>query len=113
VGVGVVTLVQMLSVNNLDVSLKVSVCSFAFSIPALTTVLICALVDDSFTEFMIGKRYLKTVNTTGYLAALIGVGALFFHFAVYAGFIFTGTSLIGIVVAALYTSQIAGKPEIR
>jgi len=106
----------MLSVNSLDVPLKVSVCSFAFSIPALSTVLICALVDDSYAEFMASKRYLKAVNTIGYVAALIGVGALFFHFAVYAGLIFTGRSLIGILVAAIYIDQVAtksGKPEIR
>ena len=116
VGVGVVALVQMLSVNSLDVPLKVSVCSFAFSIPALSTVLICALVDDTYAVFH-SKRYLKTVNTIGYVAALIGVGALFFHFAVYAGLIFTGMSLIGIVVAAIYGDQVVAtnsrNPESR
>jgi hypothetical protein len=120
-GVGVVALVQMLSVNSLDVPLKVSVCSFAFSIPVLSAVLICALVEDSYTGFRAGiPPYLKAINISGYLAALIGVDALFFHFAVYAGLIFTVTSLIGIVVAALYINQYinqvatkSGRPEIR
>lgn len=47
-GLGVVAIVQMLSVERLDVSLKVSVFSFAFSIPSLATAFLSDRADAEF-----------------------------------------------------------------
>lgn len=43
VGLGVIAIVQMLSVNSLDAPLKVSVWSFAFSIPSLSVMFMCSV----------------------------------------------------------------------
>ncbi len=96
VGLGVIALVQMLSVTTLDVPLRISLCSFAISIPSLTAVFL------SFKErgpAAAGRssRLLTFLWTIGNIASLIGISGLFFHFAVYAGVIFIVIFVLGLV----------------
>jgi len=106
VGLAVVAMVQMLSLNVLDLPLKVSICSFAISIPLLSAVFISAIVETSF-DFSVDKPFLlKAVALGGYLASLIGVPALFFHFAIYAGVIFIAGSVIGVLAVNVYDRKL-------
>jgi hypothetical protein len=106
VGLAVVALVQMLSLNGLDLPLGVSVFSFAISIPLLSAAFISAIVETSF-DYSVDKPFLlKAVMLSGYLASLIGVSALFFHFAIYAGVIFIAGSVIGFLAVTLYDNKL-------
>jgi hypothetical protein len=105
-GVSVVSIVQMLSVNSLDVPLKISVYSFAITIPALSAVFINTVVEDYYGGSRVRMPLLVIVTTIGYLAGLIGVAALFFHFAKYAGILFIVLSLLGIVAVGNHFNKL-------
>lgn len=106
VGLSVIAMVQMLSVNGLDLPLKVSVFSFAISIPLLSAIFLSAIVETSFDYSVDKPFFLKAVSLGGYLASFVGVSALFFHFAIYAGVIFTGGSVIGFLAVTLYDNKL-------
>jgi hypothetical protein len=106
VGLGVVSVVQMLSLNGLDLPLKVSVFSFAISIPLLSAVFISAVVRSAFEYVTDKPLLLRSISLVGYLASLTGVSALFFHFALYAGVVFIAGSLIGFVAVTIYDNKL-------
>jgi len=92
---------QMLSLEKLDLFLTVAVCCFAFTIP-----MNCAMwlvisspkqVDDSSfgSRFMVGMLFLSC------LSFLAGLGCLFFHFSLLAGWIFVGSAVFFWFVAML------------
>jgi hypothetical protein len=110
VGLGVIAIVQMLSLNSLDIPLKISVCSFAVSIPSLTVVLLC-----EWTEIRIDFRShapwvsfaVGLLAWIGYISSLAGVSALFFHFMNYAGIIFLVMCVIGLSIWVVFEGAAA------
>src|SRR5215813_10434791 len=86
-GIAVVAIVQMLSLQSLDVGLTVSVCCFAVSIPFLASLLLCKIQSERF-GFTTNNVAIGRVSDFGKIFSLVGIGALFFHFTVYAGIIF-------------------------
>jgi hypothetical protein len=98
VGLGVIALVQMLGVQSVDVSLKVSIYSFAVSIPSLSAVFLA--LRDEVTSGPVEQRFTIFYGVllfTGYLSSLIGLGGLFFHFTPYAGIVYVAACIIGLV----------------
>ncbi|HET6979068.1 MAG TPA: hypothetical protein VFI24_22230 [Pyrinomonadaceae bacterium] len=105
VGLGVISVIQMLGVSSLDVTLRISLCSFAVSIPSLTALFICTMLED-FYEFSTTNAFLRTVTVIGYLSTLIGISGLFCHFAYYAGIIFITGTLVGFLAVSLYDNKL-------
>jgi hypothetical protein len=101
VGLGVIALVQMLSVQSLDVPLKVSLYSFAVSVPSLSAVFLALRDQGSLGRMGIAESRFATLHEVllfiGYLGSVIGISGLFFHFTTYAGIIFVAASLVGLV----------------
>ena len=108
VGLGVIALVQMLSLQSLDVPLIVSVYSFAVSIPSLSAVFLCMMEEAKFgvTTHERISTVMAILLAAGNLGTLIGISALFFHFATYAGIIFIASSLIGLVCWISYSNAL-------
>jgi hypothetical protein len=110
VGLGVIAIVQMLSVPSLDVPLKVSLYSFAISIPFLTVAFLCARIEtgvDFRSNHPLVSLAFGSCVGFGNLSSLAGISALFFHFMNYAGFIFIGVCVIGLVVWVAYEGAAA------
>lgn len=101
VGLGVIAIVQMLSVNSLDAPLKVSVWSFAFSIPSLSVMFMCSITESQFGFTTNKKIYAWALGDLwyfGHLASFVGISGLFFHFSIIAGLIFVVTTVFGFTV---------------
>lgn len=109
VGVAIVALVQMLSVNSLDVSLKVSTYGFAVSIPSLTAVVLC-LMDEARHGIAMYRTRLLLLMLAGSLASFVGISGLFFHFSSYAGITFVAGSVIGFVIWIQHMQKIESPP---
>src|SRR5687767_2171695 len=76
VGFGVIAIVQMLSIDRLDVPLKVAVFSFAVSVPFHAATFMCLLQESAF-GFGISSRFLVVALLVGNIASILGIGALF------------------------------------
>lgn len=75
-----VCVVQLLGLSNLDLSLKMALCSFGLAIPLLVKDLLDAQAEERH-EIMINSA--SRLDATGYglVFSLIGIGLVFWHFA--------------------------------
>jgi len=109
VGLGVIAIVQMLSVDGLDAPLNVSVWSFAFSIPSLSVTFMCSVTESQFgftTNKGIYALPLSGLSYFGHLASFVGISGLFFHFSILAGLIFMAISLFGFSIFVEFDSEL-------
>ena len=106
VGLGVIAIVQMLSMQSLDVPLTVSLYSFAVSIPSLSAVFLCMREEIKHRVYPADQGWVNLLVIIGGLASSIGIGGLFFHFDNYAGIIFIIVSVLGLVVWFHYEAKL-------
>ncbi len=99
IGLGVISIVGMLGLPSLDGPLTMSVFSFAISVPVLAAVVLCMIQEAIFP----GTPHAGVIDfgwIVGVFTSLLGISGLFFHFNLFAGFLFILLSILGIVVAS-------------
>jgi hypothetical protein len=96
IAISVVALVQLLSVGQLDIPLKISLYCFAVSIPLLSLASLNRLAA-SAQEYIVDAWYDSFAIAFGSLASFVGVGALFWHFSRIMGGLFFAISFFGVI----------------
>ena len=98
--IGLATILSVISVETLDIFLKIGLYCFCLSVPGL----ICSglaihpsakLEPESLKRGLIFKLYV-----IGVIASAIGVGAIVFHFGWSFGVIFLSASIVAVIAGA-------------
>jgi hypothetical protein len=99
VGVGVLAVFQLLTLNQLDTPLKLALYSFAISIPLLSTYLaVLTSATPAIYNSMTSKWSYGLAAFGGGLTGLVGFTAVFWHFSAKLGVLFGGLSLFGLIL---------------
>jgi len=109
VGLGVVAVVQMLSVERLDLPLTVSIFSFAVSIPCNSANVICMIAKGEHgttANSRLATAGISAVIRIGVLSSFVGISGLFFHFTKYAGIVFIVFSVLGLMLWTAYDLEL-------
>lgn len=96
-GIAAIVVIQLINQDKLSISLTISLYSFAVAIPALAAN-IFALTMERSSKITVIPLYLSISNYTGIFTALIGFGAVFFHFHWLIGVIFCSVSILCAIV---------------
>lgn len=90
-----VCVVQMLGLSSLDLVLKVSLGCFALATPLLVRELVDLQAEERH-EITVDRDSRLNATSTGLTFPLVGVSGLFFHFALWAGLLFTASCFWGL-----------------
>jgi hypothetical protein len=103
--INVIALIQLLSVVQLDIPLKVSLYCFAASIPLLT---LSWLNGHSISqqEYYVDSMYDFVPSIISLFISFAGICALFWHFSWTIGVLFMGTSVLAWILGILYYNQL-------
>jgi len=105
-------ILTILSQSSLTIALKVSLYSFAASLPFLIALLLNA---DVIPERGVSKHWKKLtviMVVIGILGCLVGISAIFFHFSFKVGLVFLIASIISTVLSSfILGNRETGKPE--
>jgi hypothetical protein len=98
IAIGLVILQGFFSLSSLDLAALVSVVAFAAAIPILS----CNVLTN-FLRRRQRQKYTESVweilfYTLGILAALVGIGAAFWHLSVISAYVFAGSFFVAILV---------------
>jgi predicted tellurium resistance membrane protein TerC len=91
-GIGMVMVIQLLQVPTLDTPLYVSLHAFAAAIPMLTAHFVIHLLRPNF-YLVYTALYEPFLRWVGFALALVGIGAIFWHFPSSVTFIFILASI--------------------
>ena len=104
IGVGVIAIVQISSINPLSKSLLVAVFCFSISIPFLAAMLwVLAQLTDDMKAPLTG--YFRTLYSFGFIFSFAGIAAVFFHFHYVVGIIFLVSSILAVVCAVVFLTR--------
>jgi hypothetical protein len=84
IAIGVVMVQPFLQVSDLDMSAKICVVSFAIALPVLSA-LVLVTHQENFRQRATRSKLVEVGRNVGQLAAVIGVGAGFWHISWLAG----------------------------
>jgi hypothetical protein len=96
-GVGVISVVQLLGATTLDDSLRFSLYCFAVAIPFLSAYLQVLSFDPRRKHFP-GRWYVATFSALGPLVSLMGLGGIFWHFSRRIGLLFIAACLVAMFI---------------
>lgn len=108
IGIGVIAIIELLGIANLDRALTVSFYSFVISIPMLSVVFL-TLVDETKYEYRprgVPRVYMNIAWLVGALSSLAGIGALIYHFAGCAAILFAFLCVIGLIAWVHYSTEL-------
>jgi hypothetical protein len=113
IGVGIVSIVELLSVNPLSKSLRVAVFCFSISIPFLAGAIfvlseLATLNDELQIQI---NHYFRFLYFYGVLFSLAGIAAIFFHFHYAFGIVFIVASVVALVCALMFFKKLAQSLE--
>jgi hypothetical protein len=94
-GLAAASIVQMLDKEDVDTPQIVAVYAFALAIPVLAVGLITDYARRAGASLPFWRDF---IGILGAVSAVIGLGALFFHFGTGIGTVFAGGCLLGVVL---------------
>lgn len=94
-GLAAAGVIQLSDKSDLNWPQFIEVCAFAVAMPLLAVALISDYARRAGTHV---PRWRDLIGPLGALAAVVGVGALFFHFGLVPGGVFTAGALLGFVL---------------
>src|SRR5690348_365811 len=97
-GLAAAGVIQLSDKNDLNLALTVEVIAFAIAIPLLAVGLITDYARRSGTVI---PPWRDLIGILGSLAAVVGLGGLFFNFGVAPGAIFAACCVVGIVLVRM------------
>ncbi|MGZ8928738.1 MAG: hypothetical protein ACXW03_09810 [Methylobacter sp.] len=101
--------------DQIDIALKIGAIALAIAIPAQIAHII-TLSEENIKKSEAVENAYKLIDTLsaaiGYIAALVAVSSIFWHFSVIAGIFFVITSIVWIVML-LNVEKIAKKINVR
>src|SRR5262245_40114403 len=97
-GLAAAGVIQLSDKSELSLCQFVEVCAFAVAIPLLAVGLITDYARRAGTHI---PAWRDALGALGALAAVVGLGGLFFHFGVAPGAVFAGTAVAGFVLIRL------------
>ena len=106
IAIGVVILQALISAPSLDLPLQVSILSFAIAMPLLAIMVLVNHAQASY-RYASYPRYLSLAIVLGQGGAFIGVLAAFWHISWVAAVLLVISGLVGLVVYAAYSRQLA------
>jgi len=106
IAIGVVILQALISAPSLDLPLQVSILSFAIAMPLLAIMVLVNHAQASY-RYASYPRYLSLAISLGQVGAFIGVFAAFWHISWIAAVLLVISGLVGLVVYAAYSRQLA------
>ena len=104
IGLGVISIVEMLGLPALDIPLKMSVFSFGVSIPVLTAVILCMINDSVFNLKPHGEG-IHRAWFFGVFMSFLGISGFFFHFSLFAGLLFVVLSITALCMTVRYATE--------
>ncbi len=106
IAIGVVILQALISAQSLDLPLQVSILSFAIAMPLLAIMVLVNHAQASY-RYASYPRYLSLAIMLGQGGAFLGVFAAFWHISWIAAVFLFFSGLVGLVVYAAYSKQLA------
>lgn len=94
-GLGAASIVQMLDKEDIDTPQRIAVYAFALAIPVLAVGLITDCARRAGASLSLWR---DLVGILGAVVAVVGLGALFFHFGSGAGVIFAAGCFLGVIL---------------
>lgn len=94
-GLAAAGVIQLSDKSDLDWPLFIEVCAFALAMPLLAVALISDYAKKAGTRV---PRWREALGPLGALAAVVGIGALFFHFGPVPGGVFAAGAVLGVVL---------------
>src|ERR1700752_178964 len=77
--VSVVALIQLVGQNNLSIALKISLYSFAISIPSSAASIFFHIIE-KYYKYTDDTPYMNIMRFIGVFFGGVGIGSIFFHF---------------------------------
>ncbi len=105
-----VSVVQLLGVGHLDPSLTVATGAFAISLPLLVKDLLDAQAEERH-EITVNADNQLTITAFGLTLAMIGVGGIFWHFALWLGLLFTAAAFRSAWAYSSYVSSLSDEAK--
>jgi hypothetical protein len=106
-GASIVAVIQLLSAEKMDIPLWVAVYSFAISIPFLGFYFLFIVLQSHYESAKKPKIWFFILGLLfGPLASMIGLCAIFWHFAWAAGLLFATVSIACIISYVAFRSRI-------
>jgi len=105
-GVGVVTVIQLLQLDSLDVPLWVSLVCFATSLPILSMSIFILSMELEHTRMPTKPLGVLVSGWAGPIISFIGIAAIFWHFHYLAGVLFIVISLGALIVGGMYAARV-------
>jgi membrane-associated HD superfamily phosphohydrolase len=105
IGIGVVILQALIPAQHLDLPALISILAFAIALPLLT---VMVLVNHRLASYRFASypTYLTLVIALGQGGAFVGVIAAFWHISWIAAVLLLISSVVGLVVYAVYARQL-------
>jgi len=105
IGIGIVILQALLSVQILDLASLISIISFAVAIPLLATMVLLNHAQTSY-RYASYPWYLTLIIVLGQGGAFIGIWAAFWHVSPIAGVLLPISGVIGLIIYGVYLKEL-------
>lgn len=104
IGIGVIVLQALISIQSLDLASLISIVSFAVAIPLLA---VMVLIYHAQTQYRYASYpwYLTLIIVLGQGGAFLGVFAAFWHVSWIAGILLATSGIGGLVIYTIYLRQ--------
>jgi heme O synthase-like polyprenyltransferase len=104
IGVGVIVLQALISVQSLDLASLISIVSFAVAIPLLAVMVLVYHAQSQY-RYATYPWYLTLIIVLGQGGAFLGVLAAFWHVSWIAGILLAASGVGGLVIYTVYLKQ--------
>ena len=105
IGIGIVILQALLSLQTLDLASLISIISFAVAIPLLATMVLLNHAQTSY-RYASYPWYLTLIILLGQGGAFIGIWAAFWHVSPLAAALLPISGVIGLIIYGVYLKQL-------
>lgn len=106
IGFCAVAITQILTLENLDIFLTISMYCFALSLPFLVARFF-QLLEESYHKYTINVWYNSLITVVAMVVPIVGIGAIFLHFSWTISIVF----LLGVIIAFLIFVDFLAKIE--
>ena len=105
IGIGIVILQALLSIQTLDPASFISIISFAVAIPLLATMVLLNHAQTSY-RYASYPWYLTLIILLGQGGAFLGTWAAFWHISPLAGVLLPVSGVVGLIIYGAYLKQL-------
>jgi hypothetical protein len=103
-GVDVLAVFTFLTMNEIDLSVTISLYATAIAIPFLVLLILTSLVEERY-KYYVTPWYMNYAEILGTFGSIVALGAIFCHFSWIVALIFVLTCIVAFIFIMLFADE--------